>query len=228
MPTYLIHGFRWYRISIRQYVATYDVEDAAPDWIVTPASSHALLNSLYTLHDFIPPCQQPTSTSLSSSSTATLTPPFHSPTRTTTAPAPAPAPRDTGLSPPQPYAYVGDALVRISLSADIGAEIAAYESRQGCRREGASIGELRRLGREEGWIGKLAGHLEPKERVGWFVVVCGDEERSFGRGGGEREEREGVVEAVVRKERRGFRRFFGGRDREEEVEVRRVSKSRRG
>ncbi|ELR08605.1 hypothetical protein GMDG_03296 [Pseudogymnoascus destructans 20631-21] len=231
MPTYLIHGFRWYRISIRQYVATYDVEDAAPDWIVTPASSHALLNSLYTLHDFIPPCQQPTSTSLSSSSTATLTPPFHSPTRTTTAPAPAPAPRDTGLSPPrphllprsangvaasappplspaerafnawspvklleqhdilapaisEPYAYVGDALVRISLSADIGAEIAAYESRQGCRREGASIGELRRLGREEGWIGKLAGHLEPKERVGWFVVVCGDEERSFGRGVG--------------------------------------------
>ncbi|OBT41302.1 hypothetical protein VE00_08416 [Pseudogymnoascus sp. WSF 3629] len=273
MPTYLIHGFRWYRISIRQYVATYDVEEAAPDWIVTPASSHALLNSLYSLHDFIPPCQQPTSTSLSSSSTSTLTPPpSHSPIRATT--APAPAPRDASLSPPrplllprsangaaaspppplspaerafnawspvklleqhdilnpaisEPYAYVGDALVRISLSADIGAEIAAYESRQGCRREGASVGELRRLDREEGWIVKLAGHLEPKERVGWFVVVCGDEERSFERQGGEREEREEVVETVVRKERRGFRRFFGGRDREEEVEVRRVSKSRR-
>ncbi|KAL5348455.1 hypothetical protein ACLOAV_006938 [Pseudogymnoascus australis] len=277
MPTYLIHGFRWYRISIRQYVATYDVDEAAPDWIVTPASSHALLNSLYSLHDFIPPCQQPTSTS-TSSSTSTLTPPSHSPIRAST----APVPRDPGLSPTriplplprsangaasngaastspppltaaerafnawspvklleqhdplnpaisEPYAYVGDALVRISLSADIGAEIAAYESRQGHRKEGASMGELRRLEREEGWIGKLAGKLEPKENVGWFVVVCGDEERSFGRGGGDREERDEVVEVVREKsQRRGFRRFFGGRDREEEPEVKRVTKSRRG
>ncbi|KFX89722.1 hypothetical protein V490_06832, partial [Pseudogymnoascus sp. VKM F-3557] len=128
----------------------------------------------------------------------------------------------------EPYAYVGDALVRISLSADIGAEIAAYESRQGIRREGASVGELRRLEREEGWIGKLAEKMEPKERVGWFVVVCGDEERSFGGG---REEREEVVEVVrEKKERRGFRRFFGGKERErsEEPEVVRISKSRRG
>ncbi|OBT66174.1 hypothetical protein VE03_05094 [Pseudogymnoascus sp. 23342-1-I1] len=278
MPTYLIHGFRWYRISIRQYVATYDVDEAAPDWIVTPASSHALLNSFYSLHDFIPPCQQPTSTSTSTStasSTATLTPPSHSPIRAST----APAPRDPGLSPTrspvplprsangspstspppltaaerafnawspvklleqhdplnpaisEPYAYVGDALVRISLSADIGAEIAAYESRQGCQREGASVSELRRLEREEGWIGKLAGKLEPKQNVGWFVVVCGDEERSFGRGGGggDWEERDEVVELVREKsQRRGFRRFFGGRDREVEPEVRRITKSSRG
>ncbi|KFY20074.1 hypothetical protein V493_07751, partial [Pseudogymnoascus sp. VKM F-4281 (FW-2241)] len=108
----------------------------------------------------------------------------------------------------EPYAYVGDALVPISLSADIGAEIAAYESRQGFRREGASVGELRRLEREEGWIGKLAGKLEPKERLGWFIVVCGDEERSFGSGRGKEEMEEEVVE-VVKKERRGFRRFFG-------------------
>lgn len=87
------------------------------------------------------------------------------------------------------------------------------------------MSELRRLEREEGWIGKLAGKLEPKERVGWFVVVCGDEERSFGRSGEEREE---VVEVVREKrERRGFRRFFGGREREDEAEVRRISKSRR-
>lgn len=88
------------------------------------------------------------------------------------------------------------------------------------------MGELRRLEREEGWIGKLAGKLEPKERVGWFVVVCGDEERLFGRAGEEGEE---VVEVVREKrERRGFRRFFGGREREDEAEVRRISKSRRG
>lgn len=76
------------------------------------------------------------------------------------------------------------------------------------------MGELRRYEREEGWIGKLAGKLEPKENVGWFVVVCGDEERSFGGG---REERDEVVEVrgVLKRERRGFRRFFGGREREE-------------
>ncbi|KFY31962.1 hypothetical protein V494_07899, partial [Pseudogymnoascus sp. VKM F-4513 (FW-928)] len=131
----------------------------------------------------------------------------------------------------EPYAYVGDAVVRISLSADIGSEIAAYEARQGCRREGASVGELRRLEREEGWIGKLAEKLEPKQKVGWFIVVCGDEERSFGsgrRGMEEMEDEEEMMEVVVRKERRGFMRFFGGKDKEDVPEVRRVSKSRRG
>ncbi|ETS82664.1 hypothetical protein PFICI_04540 [Pestalotiopsis fici W106-1] len=56
MPAYLCHGFRWHRKSIRYFVVIQDVDDAAPEWIVAPKSAEAILQSLYGLYDFIPPC----------------------------------------------------------------------------------------------------------------------------------------------------------------------------
>lgn len=56
MPTYLCHGFRWHRRSIRYFVAIQDLDDGAPEWIVAPRSAVAFLESFYDLFDFLPPC----------------------------------------------------------------------------------------------------------------------------------------------------------------------------
>ena len=37
MPTYLCHGFRWKRDSIRFLILMNDIDDATPDWVVTPS-----------------------------------------------------------------------------------------------------------------------------------------------------------------------------------------------
>ncbi|KAM3077082.1 hypothetical protein ACMFMF_004998 [Clarireedia jacksonii] len=59
MPTYLLHGFRWHRSNIMVHIVINDLEDAAPEWIMAPATSNALLNSFYTLYDFLPPSNPP-------------------------------------------------------------------------------------------------------------------------------------------------------------------------
>lgn len=59
MPTYLVHGFRWNRASIRIHIILQDLEDAAAEWIVAPATSITILNSFYTLYDFLPPSHPP-------------------------------------------------------------------------------------------------------------------------------------------------------------------------
>ncbi|KAI1208416.1 uncharacterized protein F4807DRAFT_151436 [Annulohypoxylon truncatum] len=62
MPTYLCHGFRWHRPSIRYFVVIQNVDDAAPEWIVTRKSPVALLDQFYELFDFLPPCTRPART----------------------------------------------------------------------------------------------------------------------------------------------------------------------
>lgn len=59
MPTYLCHGFRWHRRSIRVYVIVQNIDDAAADWVVGPATSGALLESFYRLFSFLPRCTRP-------------------------------------------------------------------------------------------------------------------------------------------------------------------------
>ncbi|KAI1498669.1 hypothetical protein F5X99DRAFT_411848 [Biscogniauxia marginata] len=54
MPTYLCHGFRWHRRSIRLFILVRDIEDAAPDWVLAPRCSAALIEQLYELFDFLP------------------------------------------------------------------------------------------------------------------------------------------------------------------------------
>ncbi|KAK3352971.1 hypothetical protein B0T25DRAFT_197782 [Lasiosphaeria hispida] len=56
MPTYLCHGFRWQRRSIRVYVVVQNLDDASPEWIIPGKSSQCILESFYNLFDFLPYC----------------------------------------------------------------------------------------------------------------------------------------------------------------------------
>ncbi|KAK3318407.1 hypothetical protein B0H66DRAFT_236454 [Apodospora peruviana] len=54
MPTYLCHGFRWHRRSIRVYVVVQNLDDASPEWIIPAKSSQCFLESFYNLFEFLP------------------------------------------------------------------------------------------------------------------------------------------------------------------------------
>lgn len=59
MPTYLCHGFRWQRRSIRVYVVVQNLDDAAPEWTIKRGSARNLIESFYDLFDFLPECTFP-------------------------------------------------------------------------------------------------------------------------------------------------------------------------
>ncbi|KAL1903526.1 hypothetical protein Sste5346_000154 [Sporothrix stenoceras] len=54
MPTYLCHGFRWHRPSIRVFVIVQDLDDASPDWVIRPATTRSLFDAFGRLFDFLP------------------------------------------------------------------------------------------------------------------------------------------------------------------------------
>jgi hypothetical protein len=224
MPTYLVHGFRWPRAAIRIHIILFDLEDAAAEWIVAPASAITILNSFYTLYDFLPPSQPPVtpgSTAMPPVSSL-LEPPNTKSQRRIASGRQGNDGQGRGFkfndwsvvklleqydpneesNPSQPYAYVADYIVPVTLSLDIGAEMAAYEEKQraeaqpllsptisssqpatstngtsGTAPTGLSEREIKRKSRRLGWIEKLRDQLAKTESVGWYVVVCGDEER---------------------------------------------------
>ncbi|KAI1291486.1 hypothetical protein F5Y03DRAFT_32445 [Xylaria venustula] len=61
MPTYLCHGFRWHRKSVRYFIVKHDVEDAATEWIVSPRSEAAIIEQFYTEFSFLPSVNPPPS-----------------------------------------------------------------------------------------------------------------------------------------------------------------------
>jgi hypothetical protein len=283
MPTYLLHGFRWQRANIRIHIILQDLEDAAPDWIVAPATSITLLNSFYSLYDFLPPSNPPpasyplpvpvekvvvedahqgrrTLVKRKSGSLASLaslakkgkpgsdklngagttegnghpSPQLRTGLEATTTAKPTSQSTTTERVPTfndwsvvklveaydpadlqsstQKYAFVADHLVEVTLSVSISEQIALYEAklreaegilnsststpsitgtpgtvatgasgelnREGLGLSGISARELRRKSRRLGWFEKLRDGLQKGEEIGWFVVVCGDEERA--------------------------------------------------
>jgi hypothetical protein len=50
MPVYVLHGFRWSRRSIRHHIILNNIDDGAPEYIVAPKTSAALLESLRGLY----------------------------------------------------------------------------------------------------------------------------------------------------------------------------------
>lgn len=56
MPTYLCHGFRWQRRSVRVYVILQNLDDASPEWIIPAKSSQCILKSFYEVFEFLPYC----------------------------------------------------------------------------------------------------------------------------------------------------------------------------
>ncbi|ESZ99152.1 hypothetical protein SBOR_0473 [Sclerotinia borealis F-4128] len=85
----------------------------------------------------------------------------------------------------QPWAYVSDYMIEVGLGVSVSEEVKKYEDKIQeeevipCDAEklGMSAREIRRKNKRAGWFDKLREQLETKEQMGWFVVVCGDEER---------------------------------------------------
>lgn len=214
MPTYLCHGFRWHRKNIRIYAVLHDIDDAAAEWIIAPASRRGILATFRELYDFLPP--PPPSPPPSSKPEAAP------PERPVSGWKRKGAERHASLSLLEeydpadlemlsaPYAYVADHVVRIDLSAGVAGEMAAYEARmkESGSMSGGASDELGRKKGTKGWFERLRAELEAEEEIRWYVVVCGDEERDpgiesesdDGEGGGESEsesgdETEGAEEA---------------------------------
>ncbi|RSM09043.1 hypothetical protein CDV31_007905 [Fusarium ambrosium] len=181
MPTYLCHGFRWHRRAIRIYVILNDLEDAASNWIIGPATSSSIVSQFYTSYDFLPkvaPPQEDESVSIKAKKDNE-----HLDDDLSLPPSRV-APENDGVlmhswsavklleeydpeetvTPCRPYAYVADHVVRIDLSADVAGEMAKY---------------YEKMAGEDGWIVKLRDELQKGEPVRWYVVVCGDEVRDF-------------------------------------------------
>lgn len=180
MPTYLCHGFRWHRKSIRIFVVIHDIDDAAPEWIIAPASSRAILDTFHRAFDFLPAREasdsRPVSGDPSSSGPATEGggagvggeegeggEPGEGEAAVSLLEEYDPADLETVS---RPHAYVADYVVKVDSSAGVSGEIAKYEERV-------------RAG-EDGWFEKLRDQLQGGEDIGWYVVVCGDEERETG------------------------------------------------
>lgn len=170
MPTYLCHGFRWHRQSIRIFVGYYDLMDAAPDWIIAPATSSAILHRLNELYPFIPGALHVGSES------------EHEPRKDETGTVAGEEeghqpsvvklleehdPDETQLAT-RPYAYVADYVVRVDLGVSVTAEMARYDEDKG--KQGERPGEA-------SWFEKLREGMQGDEAIQWYIVVCGDEER---------------------------------------------------
>lgn len=270
MPTYLLHGFRWHRANIRIHIILQNLDDAAPEWIVAPATSNTLLNSFYSLFDFLPPSNPPTAAypppppladgtpettgdprllkkggtyskallrSLGSKkkSKPVLNEQDLSPSasesgvvklrRTNSTRRGGPCSNGKLEKPPsfndwsvvklveqydpddlhcasQPYAYVADYMIEVALGASLSEEMGKYEERlksdeapmstpaspatsampasgdpADVQSPGFSARDRRRKSRRLGWFEKLRDELQKGEDIGWYVVVCGDEER---------------------------------------------------
>ena len=68
------------------------------------------------------------------------------------------------IHPYQEYAYVGDYIVEVILGVSVSEESEKYQ-------------EWIKSVRERAWIDKLKDKLQPEASIGWYVVVCGDEDR---------------------------------------------------
>ncbi|KAF2101970.1 hypothetical protein NA57DRAFT_20321, partial [Rhizodiscina lignyota] len=55
MPTYVCHGFRWPRPLIRIHIILQNLDDAAAEWLMAPATTATLLSNFKTLYPAIMP-----------------------------------------------------------------------------------------------------------------------------------------------------------------------------
>ncbi|KAI1396815.1 hypothetical protein F4819DRAFT_499965 [Hypoxylon fuscum] len=259
MPTYLCHGFRWHRRSIRYFVVIQNVDDAAPEWIVARQSSIALLDQFYELFDFLPPCTHPArnlspsphraqgrfSTTSNGHTHARIrsygdqenkekqgrlanghngngsgyqgksphrsrsfgqlatskrrddrnalpSPEFSEPDESTPFNKWSVVKFLEEFDPSDlttvsgPWAYVADYVVRIDTSVSVAEEISRYEARVKTDPSKPMSGPSDEAGRRvntfgnknAGWFEKLRDQLQRSETIHWYVVVCGDEERT--------------------------------------------------
>ncbi|KID80752.1 uncharacterized protein G6M90_00g006170 [Metarhizium brunneum] len=186
MPTYLCHGFRWYRRSIRIFIILNDLEDCTPDWIIGRDTAAFILSQFAESFDFVPRLEN---------EDGTVTRPESNETTPTREKRPqsydddldmpvskVSAAEDTVLvhewSPvklleeyhveeaehaSRPYAYVADHVVRVDLGVDIVAEMARYEK---------TVKQT-----QSQWFEQLRAQVQAEEQSRWYVVVCDDTDR---------------------------------------------------
>jgi hypothetical protein len=136
MPTYLLHGFRWSRPSIRIHIILQNLDDAASDWIVAPNTQRTLCHNF---HKLFPESMQ------------------HLPNLRFIEQY---DPDDLSSDSEQPYAYVADVVQEIKLGIDVD----DVRSNSILPAQWSALVELR-------------DRLAADEKIGWYIVVCGDEER---------------------------------------------------
>ena len=187
MPTYLCHGFRWHRRSIRVFVVVQNIDDAAPEWVIATHSSPAILESFYSLFDFLPQMPEgPSKSKAQPSRKKEKLPALPAAADEFALPPPTVPPEEDDVlqnswsavklleeydpqdlgSVSRPYAYVADYAVRIDLSASVVEEIARYEERMA--RESADARPM--LGGTSDEYGRGSGLRKgsSSKRMGWF------------------------------------------------------------
>lgn len=124
-----------------------NLDDAAPEWLVAPGTTLALLENF---HELYPECMQYLDR-------LRFIEQYD--------------PNDTTAGVSQPFAYVADLVQEVKL--------------------GVEVEEVRGKGlNNDQWAAflELRDKLAPEAKVGWYVVVCGDEERSVPLSADSREE----------------------------------------
>lgn len=136
MPTWLVHGFRWPRPLIRIHIILQNLDDAAAEWLMAPATTATLLENFGKLY------KEP----MQALASLRFIEQYDPEDITTTE---------------QPYAYVCDQVHEVQLGVDI----------DDVRGKGVA---------NEAWtsLAELRDQIAPGEKIGWFVVVNGDVERS--------------------------------------------------
>ena len=218
MPTYLCHGFRWLRRSVEIFVGMHDAGDVAPGWIIGRRSASTLLAQLHAEFDFLPerpaspPALYPVQTRATRWSGREVA---HVADDLTMPPPVAPAASDPVLcfedevvrlleewdpaeetAAVRPYAYVADYAVRVDLAADLAAEMERYE-------EGVKGVKGENGGEERRWLGKLRDGLERDAKIGWYVVVCGDDREDVGDEDDDEEDEEEDEDDEAEEEKKG-------------------------
>ncbi|KAL1960840.1 hypothetical protein VTO42DRAFT_5823 [Malbranchea cinnamomea] len=158
MVVYILYGFRWPRIGnnqapgIRAHVVSYNLLDAAADYLQEPATTKAILRSFKRIDPNIP---------------------YHLPGLRLIEQYDPEDISDAAVS--QPYAYVACKVISIGDTSPQSEQILSLDLEDLVSKgPGLSAGALEAFGR-------LRDFLAPDAKIGWYVVYNGDPERAYPR-----------------------------------------------
>ncbi|KAG6109528.1 hypothetical protein E4U13_005800 [Claviceps humidiphila] len=212
MPTYLCHGFRWYRRCIRPFVILNDLDECAPDWIVEPLTASVILSQLAESFAFVPRLEgndddeKNSKTKTQSSQTAPLPHTEKQPSTSYDDDLSLPL---TSRVPPEQDRILMHTWSPVKLLEEYdenetthGTRPYAYIADHVVRVDlGADVGAAMAVyeetlrERNEGWFDKLRENVQPEEQARWYIVVCDDTEREVPTEGElEENEQEGMEE----------------------------------
>jgi len=187
MPTYLIHGFRWPRPLIRIHIILQNLDDAAAEWLMAPATAATMTHNFHNLYPEL----------MSSLPSLRFIEQYD--------------PADTS-SKSQPFAYVCDQVHEVQLGVDVD----EVRGRGVANEAWGALVDLRDKiapGEKVAWFVVVNGDVErwAPPTVGLLEgssAGSGVSAMSPASGSGSSEGREEDRE----KQRRGFRKWFGRKE----------------